>query len=80
MSMNIDTAKNVLLRRQAHLLGRIGKATYAHNHDERENQAISVVLFHIRKLEAENGVLAKPTISYDMKAVNELKALELKGK
>ena len=58
--MNIDRAKNVLLRRQTHLLRRLGDKTRNLSYDKRENQAISVVLLHMRKLEAENEEYKKP--------------------
>ncbi len=64
--MNIDKATKVLLRRQAHLLGRLGDKTRNLSYDKRENAAISVVLMEIRKLTAENEVLKHPSITYDV--------------
>ncbi len=67
MSMNIATAIRTLQRRQAHLLTRIVPNKYKNNHDAKENTAISVILFHIRKLEAENHELLNPMTIEDLK-------------
>lgn len=55
--MNIDRAERVLLRRQAHLLNRVGKHKRKFDYDKEESSAISYVIMELRKLRVEVSVL-----------------------
>ena len=60
--MNIDRAERVLLRRQAHLLNRVGKHKRKFDYDKEESSAISCVIMELRKLRAEVEELKKPQV------------------
>jgi hypothetical protein len=51
--MKFDIAKQVLLRRQAHLLARFTKSNKNLSYDKQESDAISSVLFEVQKLQAK---------------------------
>ena len=60
--MNIERAKCVLLRRQAHLLNRVGKHKRKFDYDKEESAAISYVIMELRKLRVEVEEFKKPQV------------------